>query len=180
MRIIAGKHKGLRFSPPKGFSDRPTTDFAKEALFNILENQIDIEGKHILDLFSGSGSITYEFYSRNAALITSVDSNFFNIKFIRKTTEKLGSTNIEIISSEAIKYIQKCKRKFDLVFCDPPFSYAKYEDLYQAIIQHNLVKPEGCVIIEHDTKHDFSKYKYFSELRKYGHVCFSFFKNFEE
>ena len=180
MRIIAGKHKGLRFNPPQGFSARPTTDFAKESLFNILENQIQIEGKHILDLFSGSGSITYEFYSRGAASVTSVDSNFENAKFIRKTTQKLGATNIDIISSEAIRYIQKCKRKFDLIFCDPPFNYTKYEDLYHAIIQQNIIKPESYIIIEHDTKHDFSKSQYFSELRKYGHVCFSFFTNFEE
>ncbi|HRW20671.1 MAG TPA: 16S rRNA (guanine(966)-N(2))-methyltransferase RsmD [Bacteroidales bacterium] len=180
MRIVAGLYKGIHFQPPKGFNARPTTDFAKEALFNILESQYDISSFNVLDLFAGSGSISYEFCSRKALSVTAIDINRNYIKYISQNLNKFGCKNARAVCIDSFTFIKKSKVKYDLVFCDPPFSFAKYSELYEAIVDYNILMPNAILIIEHPKATDFSSKKYFIDKRKYGHVCFSLFSGFEE
>jgi 16S rRNA (guanine966-N2)-methyltransferase len=179
MRIVAGQFKGRHFQPPKGFTARPTTDFAKEAFFNILESQYDITSLNVLDLFAGSGSISYEFCSRNAMSVTAVDINRNYIKYISQIFNKLECSKARALCIDAFSFIKKSHAKFDLIFCDPPFSFDKYSELYDAIIDNKIVSNEGLLVIEHPKAQDYRNKLYFKEARKYGHVCFSFFSGFE-
>lgn len=175
MRIVGGKYKGRIFHPDKRFSSRPTTDLAKEALFNILTNRYDFPALKILDLFSGTGSISYEFISRGAAAVTSVEVNYRHIRFIREGAEKLGICNIEIIRHDAFRYLNNCGEKYDIVFADPPFDLPRLNEIPMAVFESGILKENGLFILEHAKDHDFSGSPYFSELRKYGKVHFSFF-----
>lgn len=179
MRIVAGQFKGRHFQPPKGFTARPTTDFAKEAFFNILESNYNIQSLKVLDLFSGSGSISYEFCSRNALSVTAVDINRNYIKHIAKTFDKLEFCRAKALCVDAFTFIKKSHTKFDIVFCDPPFSFDKYSELYYALIDNRIVANEGLIVIEHPKAQDFKNMPYFKEVRKYGNVSFSFFSGFE-
>jgi len=172
MRIISGNHKGRRISAPKNLPVRPTTDRAKEALFNILENRYNLNGKKILDLFSGTGNISFEFSSRCSASITSVDKNVKCINFIKEISNEY-QFNIKTIQSDSIKFIKKTQDKFDIIFVDPPYNYSKYQELKDLIIQDNLINDHGCLIIEHDKNTIFEDKNI--ELRKYGNVHFSLF-----
>lgn len=172
MRIISGKHKGKRISAPNNLPVRPTTDRAKEALFNILNNRYYFDGKNVLDLFSGTGNISYEFSSRGIDEITSVDSNYNCIKFIETTSKEL-EVNISTIKSDCLSFLKNCKKQFNFIFADPPYNYDNYSEIVSIVKENNLVKKDGCLIIEHDNTTSFTDNNI--ELKKYGAVHFSLF-----
>ena len=172
MRIIAGTHRSRRLMAPSSLPVRPTTDRAKEALFNILENRYYFEGKNVLDLFSGTGNIAYEFASRGCEEILAVDNNFHCIKYIEETTADLGF-NIATIKSDCLEYLKGCKQEFNFIFADPPYEYDGYQELKDLIFDNNLIKRDGCLIIEHDKETSFEGENL--EVRKYGTIHFSIF-----
>ena len=177
MRIVSGSLKGRRFSPPKNFKARPTTDFAKENLFNVLNNSIDFNSIKVLDLFGGTGSISYEFASRGVNDITCVELNFNHFRFIKKTSEELDlSSTIKVIKGDAFKYVEKTSEKFDVVFADPPYDLKDAEKLPDMILKNNLLLPEGILIFEHSGKANFNSHPNFLENRENGKVIFTFFK----
>ncbi len=177
MRIVSGKYKGRMLHPPKNLRARPTTDFAKENLFNVLYNVLDFEEVDALDLFSGTGSISYELASRGIRSVTSVEINAVHYRFIQDTARELGITNLYAARANAFLYIKGCKKQFGLIFADPPYDIAGSETLPQMIFDHNLLLPEGVFVLEHSRNLDFSNHPNFSETRNYGSVHFSFFKN---
>ncbi|MBN2166251.1 MAG: RsmD family RNA methyltransferase [Marinilabiliaceae bacterium] len=180
MRIVSGYLKGRRFSPPSSFKARPTTDFAKENLFNILNNRINFEETKVLDLFSGTGSISFEFASRGCKDITSVELNFNHYKFIKKCAEDLELNSIvKCIKGDCFKYIEKCTKEYDIIFSDPPFDLTKADDLPILVLSTNILKKDGLFILEHSDKKSFSKHPNFIENRNYGKVNFSIFKHNE-
>ena len=172
MRIISGFYKGRRINAPKNLPVRPTTDRAKEALFNILENRYDLNEKKILDLFSGTGNISFEFSSRYSTSITSVDKNIKCINFIEKISNEY-QFNIKTIQSDSLRFVRTTQDKFDIIFADPPYNFLNYQKLKNLIIEKKLIKENGCLIIEHDKNTSFEGENI--ELRKYGTVHFSIF-----
>ena len=177
MRIISGEKKGKKISPPKNLLIRPTTDKAKEALFNIITNIYDITNCNILDIYSGSGNISYEFASRGAKKIISVDSNRNCIKFIDKIA-KDESFPITTFQCKAEKFLEKPLESFAIIFADPPYKYSvnNYKYLIEKVLEKKLLKENGIIIIEHDKKKDLSVINRFKEVRNYGGCCFSFFE----
>lgn len=176
MRIIGGKFKGIRFSPGKSFKARPTTDFARESLFNILNNRIDYEETSVLDLFSGTGSISYEFVSRGCPQVVSVEKESKHHRFILESLEKLDVKDVvTAIRGDVDRFLAKAKRSFDLVFADPPYDMKTLETLPERIFNSGAVKEGTLVIVEHGKQNDFSAHPYFFELRQYGSVHFSMF-----
>ena len=180
MRIISGKYKGRHINPPKNFKARPTTDFAKENLFNILNNNFDFSELSVLDLFSGTGSISYEFASRGCKSVISIESNFKHHNFIQKTTEDIGLTQVKAIKSDAFRYVKSCREKFDVVFADPPYDLKEMESIPDFIFKHQILNKGGWIIVEHGDKTNFGRHTGFKELRKYGGVNFSVFENYEK
>lgn len=176
MRIVRGEFKGRHITAPSNLPVRPTTDFAKEGLFNVLENHIEFEGLKVLDLFSGTGNISYEFASRGAASITCVDIDLGCTNFIKKTFSNLEYKNGKVIKSDVFKYIKSCKDSFDLIFADPPYALDKIPQIPLAIFESNLLKPGGWLIVEHDQFTDLSSHEKFVVKRNYGKVNFSFFQ----
>ncbi|MDA9663547.1 16S rRNA (guanine(966)-N(2))-methyltransferase RsmD [bacterium] len=172
MRIISGKHKGRNIIAPNNLPVRPTSDRAKEALFNILESKYYFKGKNLLDLFSGTGNISYEFCSRGIKHSTCVEKNNNCINFIEKTISELDF-NISTIKSDSMKYLENCKKKFNFIFVDPPYNYDNYEELKQLIIDRELLEKDGILVIEHDHNTKFNDKKV--EVRKYGKVHFSLY-----
>jgi 16S rRNA (guanine966-N2)-methyltransferase len=172
MRIISGTHKGRRLIAPNTLPVRPTTDRAKEALFNILENRYYFNEKNVLDLFSGTGNISYEFASRGCEKIVAVDNNYNCVNYIEKTTKDLDF-NISTIKSDCLQYLKNCKQQFNFIFADPPYNYNQYKELKNIVIDNNLIKKDGCLIIEHDKETSFEEDNV--ELRKYGTIHFSVF-----
>ena len=175
MRIVSGLHKGRVISPPKNLPVRPTTDLAKESLFNILNNTWDFEGLNVLDLFSGTGNISFEFSSRGVSQITSVEQNFRCVKFIKETTDKLNLGNLKVVQANAFSFLKNCP-KYDIVFADPPYDFGRYEELTELIINNNILNQEGLLIIEHPVEISLNKFEGFSHFRNYGKVHFSFFE----
>jgi 16S rRNA (guanine966-N2)-methyltransferase len=175
MRIIGGQYKGRVFNPGKNFRARPTTDLAKESLFNILENRYDFSGMKVLDLFSGTGSISYEFASRGCSQITLIESDFIHFRFIIQTLGLLKTEAIIPIKADVFYFIKKCSEKFDLIFADPPFQLPQLANLPGYILTSGILKPEGVLILEHPKDYDFSSHPGFLELRRYGSVHFCFF-----
>ncbi len=176
MRIVSGKYKGRHFKPPKDFKARPTTDFAKENLFNILANYIDFQDKNVLDLFAGTGSIGIEFISRGASRVTSVENNYKHFQFLKKITQKLDIDNIRIIKKDVFRFLEHSNEKFDLIFADPPYQLEGIDKLPDLIFNNNLIEEKGILIIEHSSQTHFGNHNCFSELRTYGSVNFSFFR----
>ncbi len=176
MRIISGTHKGKRINPPKNLPVRPTTDFAKEGLFNILNNKIDFEETIVLDLFAGTGSISLEFASRQAKQITSIDSNYHCTEFIRKIATELQYENLRAIKANVFNFLSNKKIACDLIFADPPYDMAEIEQIPELIFKNEILNKDGIFILEHSRKFDFSEHPRFTEHRKYGNVNFSFFK----
>ena len=176
MRIIGGSLKGLRLNPPKNLPVRPTTDMAKEALFNILQNQIDFEQVHILDLFSGTGNISIEFASRGAGKVISVDRSVQCMHYLNDMARQHTLANIKTYKEDVFKYLQFETDKFDLIFADPPYDLNGIPEIPVVVFQRNLLKPEGLLIVEHQSLQNLSNHPAFKEQRKYGHSCFSFFK----
>jgi 16S rRNA (guanine(966)-N(2))-methyltransferase RsmD len=175
MRIVGGKYKGRFFNPGKKFRARPTTDIAKEGLFNILENRYYLEDKKILDLFSGTGSIGYEFASRGCKNVIMVEKNFNHAKFIRQTLENLTINNAKIIKSDSLIFVKNTTEQFDIIFADPPYDFEKVKDIPDTILSSEILKTDGILILEHSKDYDFSRHSHFTELRQYGKVNFSFF-----
>lgn len=177
MRIISGSNKGRRITAPKKLPVRPTTDMAKEALFNILNNQFNINGLQVLDLFSGTGNISYEFASRGAEMITAVDENLECVKFIKKTAAELDF-NIAVVKSDVYKYLEKSPAKFDIIFADPPYNFEQesFAKIAELTFASEILKPNGLLIIEHWKRTDLSTVANFEEIRVYGNSAFSFFK----
>ncbi len=174
MRIIGGKFKGKKIIAPKNLPVRPTTDFAKESLFNILSNRINFKDCKLLDLFAGTGNISYEFASRGCEEITLVDVNFQCIQFIKRMNKELQLNN-RIIRSEAMRFLKQCKEQYSFIFADPPYQMEEIKKIPALVIEKKLLQPNGILILEHEKKLDFSEHYNFQENRQYGRVNFSFF-----
>lgn len=176
MRIVGGKYRGRHFTPGKKFNARPTTDMAKESLFNILQNTIDFEDIKVLDLFAGTGSISFEFASRGCTDITAVEINYGHVSFIKETIELLKENSIRVVKTNAFVFAEHFKEQYDLIFADPPYDMRNFSEVPDLVFRNNLLKEGGLFILEHSGQYDFSKLPQFKELRKYGSVHFSFFK----
>lgn len=176
MRIISGKYKSRRIQLPSNFKARPTTDMARESLFNILNNRIDWESTSALDLFSGTGCIAIEFVSRGCPHVISVETDSRNHAFIQKIKEQLDAKELLAIKSNAFSYIKSCKQTFDLIFADPPYDLKNLESIPSKIFEHELLNEDGIFILEHSKKNTFTEHPFFKEERKYGSVHFSFFE----
>lgn len=176
MRIIRGKYGKRRFDVPHNITARPTTDFAKENIFNVIENIEDIEGEDVLDLFAGTGAISLEFLSRGARSVTSVEMASTQANFIRTVKDKLGDDALRVIHGDAFKFLDSAKRPFDIVFADPPYDHPRFDEIPSLILESRVVKPGSLVIVEHSAKHDFSTLPGFQEHRAYGSVNFSLFR----
>jgi 16S rRNA (guanine966-N2)-methyltransferase len=177
MRIIGGKLKGIRLNPPKKLPVRPTTDMAKEALFNILENKIAIEELKILDLFSGTGNVSLEFASRGAKQITSVDINFGCVSYLKATSKELDLAQISTLKNDVFKFLNAATEQYDLIFADPPYDIPKIPEIAQIVFNKKLLADDGLLIIEHQSMQNLGNHPNFIEKRKYGYSAFSFFKN---
>ena len=177
MRIISGKFKGRRISPPKNLPVRPTTDMSKEALFNVLNNHFNFEGLKVLDLFSGTGNISYEFASRGSSNITSVDADFGCVKFIKETATAFDF-NIAAIKSDIFKFIEKCKASYTIIFADPPYALDQktFDKIVLSIFEQNLLQEDGMMIIEHSKYTKLDHLIHFSFKKSYGGSIFSFFE----
>lgn len=177
MRIISGKHKGIRITAPKKLPVRPTTDMAKEALFNILNNNYYFEDLHTLDLFSGIGSISLELASRGVTQITSVDKHKACSKFLELTAKKLD-LDLNIINADVYKFLNQHTKTYNLIFADPPYAFSQeqFEKIHQLIFEQNLLTDNGMLIIEHSNKTKLTHLKHFTKERKYGGNRFSFFE----
>jgi len=177
MRIISGKYKGRRISPPKGLPVRPTTDMSKEALFNVLNNYFNFSGLKVLDLFAGTGNISYEFASRGSENITSVDGDFGCVKFIKQTADEFDF-NIAGIKSDVFKFIEKNKSSYDIIFADPPYNLDQktFEKLVELIFANDLLQEDGMMVIEHSKYTKLDHMINFSFKKSYGGSIFSFFE----
>jgi 16S rRNA (guanine966-N2)-methyltransferase len=176
MRIIGGELRGLRLNPPKNLPVRPTTDLAKEALFNILQNQIEFEGIKVLDLFSGTGNISLEFASRGAEQVVAVDRSIQCVHYLKDTAKQHGLNQVKAFKDDVFKYLQLETEQFDLIFADPPYDLNRIPDIPKIIFDKNMLLPDGLLIVEHQSLQNLSNHPAFVEQRKYGHSSFSFFK----
>jgi 16S rRNA (guanine966-N2)-methyltransferase len=175
LRIISGKNKGRRINPPSNFTARPTTDYARESLFNILNNRIDFEAVSVLDLFAGTGSISYEFASRGTKVVHLVEKDPRHISFIRRMIDEMKFECIKPIHIDVKAYLKTCRFKYDVVFADPPYNLAWLDTLPDLITSSGVIKDDGFFILEHPKDLSFTSYKHFFEHRNYGGVNFSFF-----
>lgn len=175
MRIIRGKYKGKRLKAPKVLKARPTTDFAKEALFNVLENEYDFDGLEVLDLFAGIGSISFEFASRGAKRVDSVDIALQSIKYINKIADEL-SLPIRAFKYDSFTYLKKPHYKYDIVFADPPYGMEDLDKIPQLVFEKEILKENGMLVVEHDKKTNLSAHPNYIKTREYGKVNFSFFE----
>lgn len=177
MRIIGGKFRSKRFKAPKNITARPTTDFGKEALFNILNNHYDFEDLIVLDLFAGIGSISLEFASRGAEDITVVEKDKNQVKFINKMIDELDLFNsVHAIQLDVFKYLKTCNRKFNLIFADPPYSMDSGKEIPNLIFEKDLLMPGGMLIYEHHKNTIPAENDYYIETRNYGNLSFSFYE----
>lgn len=177
MRIINGKFKGRRFSPPTNITARPTTDFAKESLFNIITNNyFDLENTSALDLFSGTGSISFEFISRGCLNVTAIEMSEKHLAFIKKTSAELKINNLKTSRIDVFRFLKSCNQKYDIIFADPPYQLESLKTLPDLIFEYLLLTEEGLFVLEHGNSNSFSTHPHFIEHRSYGNVHFSFFK----
>lgn len=175
MRIIGGKFSGRLINAPSNLTVRPTTDYAKSALFNILNNRIDFEEVKVLDLFAGIGGVSMEFISRGAKHVTSVDLNFKCCTFIKETAVKFGVKNISVIKSDVFKFIKSCDTKFDVIFADAPFELNETDTIPDLIFDKELLNENGILIVEHQAKRILQSHIEVKEIRKYGNCAFSLY-----
>jgi 16S rRNA (guanine(966)-N(2))-methyltransferase RsmD len=177
MRIISGKYKGRRISPPKGLPVRPTTDMSKEALFNVLNNHFSFEGLKVLDLFSGTGNISYEFASRGSSPITSVDGDFGCVKFIKQVAAEYDF-NIAATKSDVFKFLERNNATFDIIFADPPYALdqSTFEKIVLLVFEKNTLNEDGMMVIEHSKYTKLDHMIHFSFKKSYGGSIFSFFE----
>ncbi len=176
MRIISGKFKGKRITPPQNITARPTTDFAKESLFNLLNNRIELEDADVLDLFSGTGSISLECISRGAREVIAIEMAQRQADFIRKTIAQLNISNLRLLRTDVFRFLGSCKIQFDFIFADPPYDLPTLPTLPQIIFERGLLKEDGIFVLEHPEKYNFSEHPHFCDHRNYGSVNFTFFK----
>ena len=177
MRIVSGFHKGRHVHAPANLPVRPTTDIAKESLFNILNNHFDYEELRVLDLFAGTGNISYEFASRGCTDITAVDSNFKCIAFIKKTAEIIGLEVFKVVKYNAFAFLNFTAKKYDIIFADPPFDMENTDHIPMKVFEKNLLKDNGWLIIEHSRNYNFEDHPMLFQHRMYGKVNFSIFRN---
>lgn len=177
MRIISGKNRGRHIVAPDNLPVRPTTDLGKESLFNILNNYFYFDRVRVLDLFSGTGNLSYEFASRGALSVIAVDSDQRCTNFIRKTAEKLQYNQLLVIRQDAFAYLKACRQKFDIIFADPPYQMEGIEQVAELVFENQLLNPDGWLVLEHSKEHDFSDNPHFFQHRIYGKLNFSFLVN---
>ncbi len=176
MRIITGKYKGRHFDIPRTFKARPTTDFAKENIFNVLTGYLDFEGITALDLFSGTGSIALELVSRGCAQVVSVELDRDHHRFISECLKKLGTEACVPLRGDVFRFLKSCRQPFDLIFADPPYALKELPQIPDLIFSRQLLKEQGVFVFEHGKDHDFSQHPHFVEHRSYGSVNFSIFR----
>jgi len=176
LRIIGGTFGGRRVTPPGNLPVRPTTDMAREALFNLLQTRAETEGAIVIDLFGGTGFISYEFCSRGASKVIVVEENPRCVMFIKNTAEQLGMNTLSVIRGDAFRFLKSTMHKADIIFADPPYDHPGIAALPDLVFDHQIVAPDGWFILEHGRTYDFSPHKHFRELRHYGKVHFSFFR----
>ena len=176
MRIISGRCGGRNITPPKNLRARPTTDFAKENLFNVLGNRLDFEEVEVLDLFAGTGSISYEFASRGAKAVTSVEINAVHYNFIRQTARDFGFTALHPVKANVFLYLKSCAKQYDVIFSDAPYDLEGSEEVINLVFERGLLREGGILIFEHSKGKDFSSHPHFASLRSYGSVQFSIFE----
>ena len=176
MRIITGKYKGRHFDIPRTFKARPTTDFAKENIFNVLNGYLDFDGSSSLDLFAGTGSISLEMLSRGCAPVISVEADREHSAFIDKCMKKIGTSDNILIRGDVFRFLKKCHETFDFIFADPPYALDNLASIPSLIFENELLKPYGIFVLEHGKNYDFSEEPHFIEHRSYGSVNFSLFR----
>ena len=176
MRVITGKYKGRHFDVPRTFKARPTTDFAKENLFNVLMGYIDFEGASALDLFAGTGSITLELLSRGCSRVVSVEKDPLHYRFITSFLEKLGDEAAVPVKGDVFKFLASIHEQFDFIFADPPYTLPNIAELPDLVLERDLLSPEGVFVLEHGKANDFKDHPYLIDHRSYGSVNFSFFQ----
>lgn len=176
MRIITGKYKGRHFDVPRTFKARPTTDFAKENIFNVMNGYVDFEDCTALDLFAGTGSISLELLSRGASTVVSVEADRDHANFIRQCLKKLEDDNCALIRGDVFRFLKTCKQKFDFIFADPPYALPNLPTIPDLIFEHELLAEDGVFVFEHGKQNDFSAHPHFIEHRAYGSVNFSIFR----
>ena len=175
MRIIGGTLKGKSINPPMGYKARPTTDFAKEGLFNILNNEYEFEDLKVLDLFGGTGSIAFEFASRGASRVYCVEMERDNASFIKTEASRLGLKNVTMVRDNVFDFLPICREKFDIIFADPPYAVDRLETIPDKVFEQDILHPGCYFILEHGDEHSFTSHPYFVKERSYGRVHFSFF-----
>lgn len=181
MRIITGIYKGRHFDVPHNFKARPTTDFAKENLFNVLNGYLDFEESPVaLDLFAGTGSITIELLSRGCGRVVSVERDAQHFKFIRQVVDALKAPNCTLLRADVFRFLNKCNETFDFIFADPPYALNNLATLPDLVFGHRLLKKNGLFVLEHGKTDNFTAHPRFVERRAYGSVNFSFFRAEEE
>ena len=179
MRIITGQYKGRHFDIPRSFKARPTTDFAKENIFNVLNAYIDFEGTTALDLFSGTGSISLELLSRGCKNVVSVEADRDHYAFIKQCLAKLGTDRCITIRGDVFRFLKTCHQQFDFIFADPPYALKQLKEIPDIVLSGNLLTDDGIFVFEHGKDYDFSSHPHFVEHRSYGSVNFSLFTSRE-
>ena len=175
MRIISGKYRSKRISAPKNLPVRPTTDMAKEGIFNVMDNSFYFENLVVLDLFSGTGNVTYEFASRGAKSVTCVDNNYNCTSFIKSMVAEMNFDQVSVIKSDADKFLTSSKSTFRIIYADPPYNMDDQIEMVRKIMSGDLLEEEGWLILEHDEYHHFDEVEEFEQQRRYGSVNFSIF-----
>ena len=176
MRVISGIYKRRRFDVPHTFKARPTTDFAKEGLFNILNNEYEMEGLQVLDLFGGTGAISYEFASRGASRVYCVEMLPLHANFIKSQAAKFGMDNLTVVRHNVFEFLDICREKFDLIFADPPYAIEGLADIPDKVFSKDILHPGAYFILEHPEEYNFESHPFFVKEKKYGNVHFSFFE----
>jgi 16S rRNA (guanine(966)-N(2))-methyltransferase RsmD len=175
MRIIAGTLKGRRLNPPANLPVRPTTDMAREGLFNILNNYVDFEDCTVMDLFAGTGAMSIEFISRGVREVTSIDINNACTDYIKSEAQRLELRNLRVVRADVFDLLKRANRKFDIVFADPPYAIEGLETLPDLVFEHQLLNEDGIFILEHPREYSFEEHPHFWQHRNYGKVNFTFF-----
>lgn len=176
MRIIGGRLRGKTILPPNGYKARPTTDFAKEGLFNVLNNEYEMEGLQVLDLFGGTGAISYEFASRGASRVYCVEMLPLHSNFIKSQAAKFGMDNLTVVRHNVFEFLEICHEKFDIIFADPPYALEDLATLPDKVFSKDILHPGAYFILEHPEEYNFESHPRFIKEKKYGNVHFSFFE----
>ena len=176
MRIIGGRLRGKKIDPPAGYKARPTTDFAREGLFNVLGNEYEFEDLKVLDLFGGTGAVAFEFASRGASMVYSVEMARENASFIKTEAKRLGLDNVTMVRDNVFDFLDICREKFDIIFADPPYALEGLENIPDKIFARDILHPGCYFILEHGDEHSFTSHLRFKKEKRYGRVHFSFFE----